>query len=176
MEKEADKKEEELVEALLFISGSFLSIEEISNFCNLGAGRVRAILEKLIQKHSEGAIHIISRDNFYKMDVKPAYGFLINKIAAGESEFTKAEQETLAVIAYKKPVKQSFVIKVRGNKAYDHVKKFLSLGLITSKRGGRTYILDLSENFYNYFSVSEGKLKELGELKSGAGITGENGN
>ncbi|MBU2497045.1 MAG: SMC-Scp complex subunit ScpB, partial [Nanoarchaeota archaeon] len=95
---------------------------------------------------------------------KTQYSSLINKIASGESEFSKAEQQTLAVIAYKKPIRQSIIIKIRGNKAYDHVKKFLELGLLTSKKEGRTYILDLSENFYNYFSISEGKFKELKDI------------
>jgi len=172
-EQGANKKEEELVEALLFISGKFLSLEEIAAFTNLGVGRVKAILEFLHQKYSGGVISIISRDNFYKMDVKAEYAFLINKIAAGESEFTKAEQETLAVIAYKKPVHQSYVIKVRGNKAYDHVKKLKELGLLTSKKDGRTFILNLSENFYNYFSITEGSLRELKPFKAQA--QGEDG-
>ncbi len=108
------------------------------------------------------------------MDVKPEYASLINKIASGESEFSKAEQETLAVIAYKKPIKQSMVVKIRGNKAYEHVKKFLELGLLTSKKQGRTYILDLSENFYNYFSVSKGKFK-MSKEENHAEVFGENG-
>ncbi|MBU2497044.1 MAG: SMC-Scp complex subunit ScpB [Nanoarchaeota archaeon] len=163
------ENKEELVEALLFISGKFLSLEEISSFCNLGIGEVRAILENLLKKYSQGAITILGRDDFYKMDVKTQYSSLINKIASGESEFSKAEQQTLAVIAYKKPIRQSIIIKIRGNKAYDHVKKFLELGLLTSKKAGRTYILDLSENFYNYFSISEGKFKELKDINIASG-------
>lgn len=163
------ENKEELVEALLFISGKFLSLEEISSFCNLGIGEVRAILENLLKKYSQGAITILARDDFYKMDVKTQYSSLINKIASGESEFSKAEQQTLAVIAYKKPIRQSIIIKIRGNKAYDHVKKFLELGLLTSKKAGRTYILDLSENFYNYFSISEGKFKELKDINIASG-------
>lgn len=165
IKNEKGRKEQELVEALLFISGKFLSIEEISRFYDLGLGKARAILEKLMKKYSEGAIRIIERNGFYKMDVKQEYAFLVNKIAAGESEFSKAEQETLAVIAYKKPVKQSYVVKVRGNKAYDHIKKFISLGLVTAKKSGRTFILDLSDNFYNYFSISKKELKILGNGK-----------
>ncbi len=156
-EKEEQKQnKEELVEALLFIAGKFLSAEEIAAFCEVGLGEARAILENLVAKYEqEGAIKVVSRDNFFKMDVKPEYAFLINKIASGEAEFSKAEQETLAVIAHKKPVAQAIVIRIRGNKAYDHIKKFRELGLLNSKRAGRTYILDLSENFYNYFSIGK---------------------
>ncbi|OYT36589.1 hypothetical protein B6U91_00895, partial [Candidatus Pacearchaeota archaeon ex4484_71] len=68
---------------------------------------------------------------------------------------------------YKQPLKQSILVKIRGNKAYDHVKKFADLNLIKKKKEGHTNILTLSDEFYDYFNVSEptreGKsvLKEL---------------
>ena len=47
------------------------------------------------------------------------------------------------------------MIKMRGNKAYDRVKKFSDLGLIRKKKEGHTYILELSEDFYNYFNIEK---------------------
>jgi segregation and condensation protein B len=99
------------------------------------------------------------------------YTGIINKLATGDAEFTKAEQETLALVAYKQPMKQSVLIKIRGNKAYDHVKKFADLNLIKKKKSGHTNILTLSDEFYDYFNVSEKegqnilKFKEEGEDK-----------
>jgi segregation and condensation protein B len=90
----------------------------------------------------------------WKMDVQQEYYSLITKLATGSSEFSKAEQETLAIIAYKQPIKQSVIIKIRGNKAYDHIAKFSDFGLIKKKKQGHTHILTLSEEFYNYFNVS----------------------
>ena len=87
------------------------------------------------------------------MDISEKYHYLINKLATGTAEFTKAEQETLAIIAYKQPIKQSVVVKIRGNKSYDHIKKFRELGLVVAKRVGRTNELSLSEEFYEYFNV-----------------------
>jgi len=63
--------------------------------------------------------------------------------------------KTLAVIAYKQPIKQSVVIKIRGNKSYDHIKKFRDLGLVVAKKMGHTNELSLSEEFYEYFNVHE---------------------
>jgi len=100
-------------------------------------------------------INIVTRNNAYKMDVAPEYHYLINKLATGNVEFTKAEQETLAVIAYKQPIKQSVVIKIRGNKSYDHIRKFRDLGLVVAKPEGHTLVLSLSEEFYEYFNVQE---------------------
>ena len=61
----------------------------------------------------------------------------------------------MAIIAFKQPVKQSVIIKIRGNKAYDHIKRFTELGLIKKKRMGHTYEISLSDEFYDYFNVSE---------------------
>ena len=72
------------------------------------------------------------------MDVRQEYVSIINKVATGSAEFSKAEQETLAVIAYKQPVKQSVIIKIRGNKAYDHIKHFIDIGLVKAKKAGHT--------------------------------------
>ena len=89
------------------------------------------------------------------MDVSEKYHYLINRLATGNSEFTKAEQETLAIIAYKQPIKQSVVIRIRGNKSYDHIKKFRNLGLVATKQVGHTLELSLSEEFYEYFNVTQ---------------------
>jgi len=94
------------------------------------------------------------------MDITEKYHYLINRLATGNTEFTKAEQETLAVIAYKQPIKQSVVIKIRGNKSYDHIKKFRELGLVIAKKDGHTNILNLSEEFYEYFNVHKKESQE----------------
>jgi segregation and condensation protein B len=116
---------------------------------------LKEILHKLEKKYSTSAVRIINRNNSWKMDVAEKYNYMVNKLATGSTEFTKAEQETLAVIAYKQPIKQSVVIKIRGNKAYDHIHKFLELGLVTSKKAGHTNDLLLSEEFYEYFNVQK---------------------
>ena len=122
---------------------------------------LRQLIEKLIDKYSgEGsAIQILNKQDRWRMDVKEEYRNMVNKLATGSAEFTKAEQETLAVIAYKQPVKQSIIVKIRGNKAYDHIRNFINLGLVKGKRMGHTKELTLSEEFYNYFHV--GKKKDL---------------
>jgi segregation and condensation protein B len=144
---------ENRVEAALFISGRFLNIEELSNLTQLNPAMLKGILHSLQKKYSIGVIRIVNRNESWKMDVAEGYHYLINRLAAGNTEFTKAEQETLAVIAYKQPIKQSVVIKIRGNKSYDHIKKFRELGLVVAKKDGHTNELSLSEEFYEYFNV-----------------------
>ncbi|MCF7910479.1 SMC-Scp complex subunit ScpB [Candidatus Pacearchaeota archaeon] len=154
------------VEAIFFISGRYLSMQELISLSDLNPIILKEIIEKLKEKYDkdDSAIEIVEKNKLWKMDVKPDYTYLINKIATGSSEFGKAEQETLAIIAFKQPIKQSVIIKIRGNKAYDHIKKFSDLGLIKKKKISHTYEITLSEDFYDYFNVQgsreENKTKE----------------
>jgi segregation and condensation protein B len=155
---EAKEKEDlKTLEAVFFVSGRFLDMSELISLSDINPIILRDLIEKLKAKYNteDSAIEIVEKNGFWKMDVSQEYSHIINKLATGSSEFTKAEQETLAIIAYKQPIKQSVIIKIRGNKAYDHVGKFSSLGLIKKKKQGHTHELSLSDDFYDYFSVSE---------------------
>jgi len=165
---EAKEREDlKTLEAVFFVSGRFLSMQDLISLSDLNPVIIRDLIDKLREKYSmnDSAIEIVEKSGMWKMDVQQEYSYLINKLATGSAEFSKAEQETLAIIAFKQPIKQSVVIKIRGNKAYDHIKKFVDLGLIKKKKVGRTHELNLSEEFYDYFGVSEGDnlLKEIPE-------------
>ncbi|RLG12742.1 SMC-Scp complex subunit ScpB [Candidatus Pacearchaeota archaeon] len=157
IEEAKEKENLSILEAVFFISGKYLSMQELISLTDLNPLLIKELIEKLQEKYNktDSAIQIVEKNNLWKMDVKPEYQNIVNKLATGNSEFTKAEQETLAIIAYKQPIKQSVIIKIRGNKAYEHVKKFSDLGLIKKKKQGHTHELSLSDDFYDYFSVEE---------------------
>lgn len=144
------------IEAALFLSAKWLSVQELITLTDINPILIRQLVEKLRDKYdANSAIDILNKEDKWKMDVKPEHVSMINRLATGSAEFTKSEQETLAVIAYKQPVKQSIIIKIRGNKAYEHVKNFISLGLVRAKKAGHTQELTLSEDFYNYFHLDK---------------------
>ncbi len=149
-----ERDSEEKVEAVLFIAGRFLDVQELIMLTDINPIMLKEIFHRLGKKYSNGALRLVNRGNSWKMDVSEKYHYLINRLATGNAEFTKAEQETLAVIAYKQPIKQSVVIKIRGNKSYEHIRKFRELGLVVAKRIGHTLELSLSEEFYEYFNVT----------------------
>lgn len=145
------------VEASLFVAARFLSIEEITMLAGINPITVREILAKLKAKYgaSDSAIMIIEKSDLWKMDVKAEYQDVITKLASGKAEFSRAEQETLAIIAYKQPIRQSVVVKIRGNKAYEHIKRFIEMQLLKAKKVGHTIELQLSEQFYDYFQIGK---------------------
>jgi len=144
------------LEAIFFVSGRFLSMTDLISLSDLNPIVIKDSIEQLKEKYEkiESAIEIIEKNEKWKMDIKKEYSYIINKLATGSAEFSKAEQETLAIIAFKQPIKQSVIIKIRGNKAYEHIKKFDDLKLIKKKKMGHTYNLTLSGEFYEYFNVS----------------------
>ena len=161
-----EKENLKTLEAVFFISGRFLSMQELVSLSDLNPLILKDLIGKLKEKYNsdDSALEIIEKKGLWKMDVKPEYSYIINKLASGRSEFTKAEQETLAIIAFKHPIKQSVIVKIRGNKAYEHIKKFSDLGLIKKKKMGHTHELSLSDDFYDYFNIAEDEVKSSPEL------------
>jgi segregation and condensation protein B len=157
MDETREREDLRVLEAVFFISGRFLSMPELISLSDLNPIILGDLIERLKDKYNkeDSALEIVEKNGLWKMDVRQEYSNIINKMATGSSEFSKAEQETLAIIAYKQPIKQSVIIKIRGNKAYDHIKKLSDLDLIKKKRLGHTHELSLSEDFYDYFSVTE---------------------
>ncbi len=174
------KQDMQKVEAILFVSGKFLNMKDLMMLSDMNPIIIRELLEDLqeLYEKKESAIHIIQKgegeNTTWKMDVKPELASITTKLATGSSEFSKAEQGTLALVAVKQPIKQSVVIKIRGNKAYDHVKRFSELGLLKKKRQGHTWELSLSDEFYDYFNVAVPE-KEENDKKDIAGQIDANG-
>ena len=168
IDESKEKEDLKKLEAVFFISGRFLSMRELISLSDLNPIIIRELIEKLQGRYNNenSAIEIVEKNNLWKMDVKNEYHEIVNRLATGSSEFSKSEKETLAIVAYKQPIKQSILVKIRSNKAYDHIKKFFEQGLIKKKRIGRTYEISLSDEFYDYFNVKnpeEGK--NIFELK-----------
>ncbi len=157
IEEEKEIENMRKIEAALFLSARFLNLGQLVMLTDVNPLMLKELLARLIEKYNteNSAIEIISKEDMWKMDVCKEYVGMINKLATGSSEFSKAEQETLAVIAYKQPVKQSVIIKIRGNKAYDHIKHFIDISLVQAKKMGHTKELSLSNDFFEYFHLQK---------------------
>jgi len=120
------------IEAVLFITGKFLTIEDISNLTNIKELElINQELSNLLQEyHSRNSsMQIIQQGNQYKLTLKKDYLYLTTQLLR-DTELEKPVQETLALIAYKQPVLQSLIIKMRGNSAYEHIARLLELEFI----------------------------------------------
>lgn len=149
------------IEAVLFTTGRNLSLQEISQLSGIGSiGLLKEALESLNNdyKNRNSSLEILNEQDKWKLNLKREYLYLTEKLLS-DSELDKPAQETLAVVAFKQPVLQSDIIKIRGNTAYDHMKILKDQGFVTSDKSGRTRILKLTQKFYDYFDVVDDTLK-----------------
>ena len=159
-------KDKNKVEAILFTIGKLLTLEEISKLTSIGSNHVKGLLEGLKKEYMEkdSALEILNENDKWKLAIKKEYLYLTEKLLT-DSELDRPTQETLAIVAYKNPVLQAEVIKIRGNKAYDHIKILREQNFITSDKTGRTRLLKLTPKFFDYFDVVEDKLSLKDENK-----------
>lgn len=151
-----------LIESLLFSAGKRLTIEELSRLSK--EENIVAIKEALAQLKKElddkqSSLMLVEEGNAYKLAVREKYIHVVKKVVT-TPELPKSILETLAVVAYKAPVMQSAVIKIRTNKAYRHLDELEEMGYISREKKGRSKLIKLTPKFFDYFDVPPEKLKE----------------
>ena len=149
------------LEALLFSSARSMTIEELSNLTKASPEEIREKIQELKKDYEEkdSSITLIDEGNSFRLNVKPEHTDVINQIVT-ETELSKTLMETLAVIAFKYPIKQSDLIKIRTNKSYDHLRELEEIGYIVRQKFGRTKLIKLTPKFFEYFDLPPEKLKE----------------
>ena len=142
------------IEAVLFSSGRKMNTEEIAKLCHSTIKQVETALAQLSDEYDQNknSLMIVNEKQDWKLTVHEKYLNVVRKIVP-ETELTKTIMETLAVVAWKSPVLQSEVIKIRTNKAYDHLDQLEEMAFIFRKKEGRTKNILLTEKFYKYFDL-----------------------
>lgn len=142
------------VEAILFSAGRKIELEEIAKLSGSTETAVKKALQELQKDYDarEAPIMIIEEGTAWKMAVRENYLNLVRRITP-YMEFSKSLMETLAVVAWKQPIVQSDVIKVRTNKAYEHIDELEKMGFLMREKHGRSFLLKLSQKFYDYFDL-----------------------
>jgi segregation and condensation protein B len=150
------------IEALLFATGKSVSEEDIKKICRITNDEdLKKALEdlKIDYDHRDSSLKLVNEGNRWKIVTKENYFNVIKKVVT-ETELSKSLMETLAVIAWKYPIKQCDIIKVRTNKAYAHLDELENLGYISRQKHGRTKLIKLTDKFFAYFDLPPEKLKE----------------
>ncbi len=149
-------------EAVLFAYGKKVSVDHLAKLTKSSKDQVIGALNELKQEYANknSSLSIIDEGDHWKLMVRENYSPIVRKIVP-KTELTKTMIETLAVIAWKAPVLQSEVIRIRTNKAYDHLLEIEKIGFITREKKGRTQMIKLSQKFHDYFDVhNEQEIKD----------------
>lgn len=142
------------LEAALFAAGRKMSVDELARLCRTTSTTVQQQLQELKADYDakDSSLLLIDEPDGWKLSVREQYTSVVQKIVA-DTELTKTVIETLAVIAWKAPILQSTVIKMRTNKAYDHIFALEKSGFISREKHGRSQMIKLTDRFFKYFDL-----------------------
>lgn len=151
--------EKQLVEAALFMSPKPLKVEEIGKIAGINSlGFVKQILEELKKDYGGRGIELVQTPEGWQMqarqDLQPKVSHL-----SPYADLSEGCKRTLALIAYREPVRQAEIIRIQGNKAYAYVKQLEKMGLVRGAETGNTKILGLTKEFDAYFGQEKEKIK-----------------
>src|SRR3989344_1601409 len=149
------------VEAVLFAVGRDIPVEEVARLCKLQEDRTQSILEELRNEYhsNTSALVLQHKGKFWKFTVKDAYVPLVTSLVQ-HTDIDKGVMETLAVIAWKYPIIQADLVKIRHNKAYDHLKLLEEREFVAKEKYGRTFRIKLTPKFFDYFDLPSQDAKE----------------
>jgi len=107
----------------------------------------------------DSSIALVDEGASFKLNVKSEHAPIAQQVVT-QTDLSKTLMETLAVIAFKYPIKQSDLIKIRTNKAYDHLNQLEEMGYITRQKYGRTKLIKLAPKFFEYFDLPSEEAKQ----------------
>ncbi len=156
-----DDELKRMIEAILFAAGRKLELSELAKLCRRAESEIVSVLEEWSSQldASSSPTMLVQDGSGWKLTVREKYAQVIKKVVT-KTELPKGHMETLAVVAYKAPVLQSKVVKIRTNKAYDHLFQLEDSGFITREKSGRSKLIKLTPKFFEYFDIDPSKLKQ----------------
>ncbi len=149
------------VEAVLFAVGKEISVERLACLCSLDIPLTEQILTQLEQDYQQRdhSLKLTKKENGWKLTVKDEFVPLVSNLVSS-TELERPLMETLAVIAWRYPIIQSEVVKLRNASAYDHMRQLEEMGYIQKEKFGRTYKVKLTKRFFEYFDLPSEEAKQ----------------
>ena len=150
-----------ILEALLFVSGAAVEIQDIKEKLNVSEEELNEAFETLKKRFSEDkGIHILKYGTKLQFCSNPEYvdsvSAVINPVR--EKELTKAMLETLAIIAYKQPVTRGEIEELRRVDSSYAVQMLSRLNMITvvgrKDAIGKPLLFGTTDDFLRHFSLT----------------------
>ncbi len=151
------KEDVSTLEAALYASDRPLNIKELKDTIGTSSETyIRKLLDELREKYDEDSSLQLKEtsEDMYTVQLRDEF---LSKVEAvvPKTKLNRGALKTLAVIAYKQPIKQSKLAEIRGGRVYKYVKKLQELGFIESEPLGRTKVLRTSKKFAGYFGFED---------------------
>lgn len=159
------------IEALLFVAGEGLSVPRLASILKKKDEEIESAIEALESHLNEAhAISVLKDGDHRALVTSNEVSKVVEDFAKEEfsEELTRAGLETLAIIAYKGPIKRSEIDYIRGVNSSFMVRNLLMRGLLERVRDAkdsRAYFYRVSADFLKFLGVaSRSELPEYGDF------------
>ena len=161
------EKTEAAIEAILFTMGESVEAEKIAVAIEHDVDTTVRIIHNMMDKYEneDRGIKIIELEGSFQLCTKEEYYDNLIRICSQPRRYTltDAALETLSIIAYKQPVTQIEIEKIRGVNSDRSVNKLVELELVKEvgrlDAPGRPMLFGTTEEFLRTFGV--GSIDEL---------------
>ncbi len=158
-----------LIEALLFAADRPLTIARLRQLTRVSdTARIAAALERLAAARADSGIVVSSVSGGYSLRTHSGFSPWVQQLIAGRPvRLSRAQLETLAIVAYRQPITRPEIDQIRGVDSGATLKLLLDRSLIRilGKREevGRPLLYGTTKEFLDFFSLND--LRELPTLR-----------
>ena len=168
-----EKREEAIVEAVLFTMGKSVELRQLAAALGTDTERAEAAVRRLQSRYEaeKRGMQITQLEDSWQMATRAEYYENLIRVTATPKKqiLTDVVLETLSIIAYKQPITKLEIEKIRGVKSDHAVNKLIEYNLVYEVGRldvpGRPALFATTEEFLRRFGV--GSMKELPEPAPG---------
>ena len=168
-----EKREEAIVESVLFTMGKSVELRQLAAALGTDTERAEAAVRRLQSRYEaeKRGMQITQLEDSWQMATRAEYYENLIRVAATPKKqiLTDVVLETLSIIAYKQPITKLEIEKIRGVKSDHAVNKLIEYNLVYEVGRldvpGRPALFATTEEFLRRFGV--GSTKELPEPAPG---------
>jgi segregation and condensation protein B len=157
-----------LLEALLFVSDRPLEIKDLARAAKIDKKRVEELLEEIRTDYQHRGVRLDEVGDGYAFRSNPAYSeYVRGYLSLKPVRLSRAQLETLSIVAYRQPITRPEVDDIRGVDAGPVLKGLLERDLIRiigkKDEPGRPMLYGTTQTFLQVFSLKS--LRDLPTLR-----------
>jgi segregation and condensation protein B len=172
-----DEQLKHLVEALVFAADKPITVQRLRQLTRVGdVRRLEQALSQLAVEYAARGIALQVVSGGYQFRTNTSYSVWVQQLIAGRPvRLSRAQLETLAIVAYRQPITRPEIDEIRGVDSSATLRLLLDRSLIRTlgkkEDVGRPMLYGTTKEFLDFFSLNE--LRELPTLREYSELTAE---
>jgi len=166
-----------LVESLVFVSDRAINAQQLGRMLKIKSALAKELVDELMTEYEGRGIELVELSGGYQFRSAPSSAHVVREhIAQPPVRLTRAQLETLALVAYRQPITRPEIDDVRGVDSGSALRVLLERGLLKmlgrKDEPGRPLLYGTTPFFLDFFGMRT--LKDLPTLREFTELSDEN--